>query len=123
MPVADHHLGQAPLPPDVQAYRQQGGVFNATIFQGRALLRPRFPARLARAADTTDAWVRGGRRIAAHLAYRPDRSLAAAQARRPPRRPAPGDQISSDVPAVGSCLRPVGDLNPVFGTPPEPLFA
>jgi hypothetical protein len=67
MPVADHHLGQAPLPPDVQAYRQQGGVFNATIFQGRALLRPRFPARLARAADTTDAWVRGGRRIAAHF--------------------------------------------------------
>jgi hypothetical protein len=33
MPVADHHLGQAPLPPDVQRYRQEGGVSTERSFR------------------------------------------------------------------------------------------
>jgi hypothetical protein len=32
MPVTNH-VGQFPIPPDVERYRQEGGVFNGTIFQ------------------------------------------------------------------------------------------
>jgi hypothetical protein len=94
MPVTNK-FRQFPIPPDVE-------------LSGWALLRPRFPARLARSADVSEARVRGGRRIAANLAHRSDRSLAAAQVHRRPRRPAQGDQVPSDRPASGSCLRPVG---------------
>jgi hypothetical protein len=108
MPVTNH-IRQFPTPPEVERYRRKGGVQRNDL-SGWALLRPGFPARLARPADGPEVWIRGGRRIAANLAYRPDRSLAATQVHRRARRPAQSDKVPSDRPAAGSCLRSVTPL-------------
>jgi hypothetical protein len=80
MPVTNK-LRQFPIPPDVERYRREGGVFNGTIFQVGHFFALAFQHDWP-AADVSEAGVRGGRRIATNLAYWPDRSLAAVQARR-----------------------------------------
>jgi hypothetical protein len=109
MPVADHHLGQAPLPPDVQRYRQEGGVFNGTIFQVGHFFALAFqhdwPGLRMHPTPGSEA-----------VAALPPIWPIGPTVHWPPPKPVDdlgnlhGDQVPSDRPAVGSSLRPVDHL-------------
>jgi len=77
MPVTSA-FPQFPIPPDVERYRREGHVFNATIFRVGHFLALALQHDWPGSTGATEARIRSRWSLPADLAYRVRRSLATA---------------------------------------------